>query len=155
MTHHKPPHPSSYRRLLPHWRSTGASYFVTWSLRHRNHPLEPEERSIIFDSLLHFNRQRYTLSAAVVMNDHVHVVVEPYDGYSLASLNHSWKSYSAHKIAGLGFRAGDVWQYESYDWLIRNPRDHWIKIRYVLSNPVRRWPGIEEYRWVWPGLMRG
>jgi hypothetical protein len=86
------------------------------------------------------------------MNDHCHVVARPFEGVTLSTLNHTWKSFSAKLMQRAGLRHGQVWQHESYDWMIRNSMDLWRKIRYVRNNPIRRWPGVLEYPWVWPKL---
>jgi REP element-mobilizing transposase RayT len=65
---------STYQRRLPHWRMSGAVYFVTWRL----HPLQPylkfEEQEVVSSALKHFDGERYELLAYVVMHNHVHVL---------------------------------------------------------------------------------
>ena len=141
-----------YHRKLPHWRIAGASYNVTWRLYDRSVPLLPAERTIVLDALRYFRRKRYDLFACVVMDDHVHTIVRPFEDVELSAITHTWKSYSARELQQQGFRIGQVWQHESYDRIIRSTRDQWEKTCYIQNNPIRRWPELRTYPWVWPPL---
>jgi len=55
------------------------------------------------------------LYAAVVLNDHVHIIINPFE--SLPKIMHSIKSFTAHEINKILERKGKVWQNESYDRL--------------------------------------
>jgi REP element-mobilizing transposase RayT len=125
-----------------------ASYFITWRVRRGAPDLEESERDVVFSALRFFDGQRYALHAAVVMNDHVHVVVTPRPERRLGQLLHSWKSFTAHVLRGN--RPGGVWQDESYDRAIMGNAELVEKIAYVRANPWRRWPERDGYPWVWP-----
>lgn len=143
-----------YRRHLPHWRAEGATYFVTWRL-HRSQPhLEPAERDLVVSVLRHFEDERYSLEAYVIMNDHVHVVVTPRPGIELEEVLHSWKSFSAKRLQREHRRSGAVWQNEYHDRIVRDDAELTRKIRYVQRNPVRRWPECHHYPWVWWRVRR-
>ncbi|MFG0329690.1 MAG: transposase [Phycisphaerales bacterium] len=146
-----------YRRNLPHWRLPSAVYFVTWRL----HPdqtemgwrqagrLLPCERSLLRDTLLYFQHERYLLFAYVVMDDHAHAIVQPFDErWSLSNVIHSWKSYSANVMRREHGREGRVWQDEYFDRVIRNESDYREKLRYIVDNPRKRWPELRTpYEW--------
>src|SRR5712692_5179423 len=51
--------------------------------------------TVVQESLLHFDGERYRLLAWVVMPNHVHLLLEMVHGYSLSSIVHSWKSFTA------------------------------------------------------------
>src|SRR5512143_1138604 len=85
---------TTYHRRLPHWRLDGSIYFVTWRLAFGQPDLNDAERQLVADALLFFNGRRYALIAFVVMNDHVHVLVQPREGESLQDLMRSWKGYT-------------------------------------------------------------
>ena len=87
-----------YRRNLPHWRLDGAVYFVTWRLYPGRDVLCEDERTKIVETLRHFENARYQLFAYVVMDDHVHVVLQPAQEYALEQIVHSWKSFSARRL---------------------------------------------------------
>ncbi|MFO1162677.1 MAG: transposase [Reyranellaceae bacterium] len=58
-------------------------------------PREPAIAQIVEQALLHFDGERYRLLAWCIMPSHVHVVVEPIDGNTLAAVVQSWKSFTA------------------------------------------------------------
>ena len=59
-----------YRRNLPHWRLAGATDFVTWRLAGGQSELSPAERSLVVQSLQHFDQKKYELRAYVVMEEY-------------------------------------------------------------------------------------
>lgn len=137
-----------YRRRLPHWRLDGSIYFVTW----RIHPSQPDlsecERTLTLESLKFFDERRYRLLAYVVMNDHIHLLVQPFPGHSLEKLTHSWKSYIAHEAQAHHHRRGSLWQDESFDRIVRDETEFHEKFHYILNNPTKRWPDLDNYKWV-------
>ncbi len=80
------------------------------------------------------------------MPNHVHVIVQPYPDFDLSDIEHSWKSYTAHKANKLLRRSGEFWQPEPYDHLIRDEEDLERSIEYILSNPKAA--GLQNWRWV-------
>jgi REP-associated tyrosine transposase len=124
-----------YRGCLPHWRPEGAIYFVTWRVHKNQTELTPPERSLVYSAIQHFDGQRYRLFAAVVMNDHVHVLVQPKEGFELQSLVHSWKSFSANRMQKNGTRKGAVWQDEYFDRVVRDEEEFFQKLEYILNKP--------------------
>ena len=137
----------SYRRNLPHLRLDGATYLVTWSLARGKVALSRSERDIVVTTLRHFAGEPYGLHAAVVMDDHVHVLVTPFADQPLHKILHSWKSFTAHILVKLG-RTSPVWTPEYYDTIIRNEAHHRSAMHYIAENPSRRWPGVTGYRWL-------
>lgn len=137
-----------YRRNLPHWRMNGATYFVTWRLRASQPDLTSAERTLVLRSLMHFHGVRYDLLAFVVMNDHVHVVVTPMDGRVLEEILYSWKSYTSHQLKLGSHRASPIWLDESFDRIVRDEDELEQKVNYILGNPWKRWPELQEYEWV-------
>ncbi len=138
-----------YRGKLPHWRMERGTYFVTWRLGQGQADLTPAERGVVAEALRHFHNTRYRLAGYVIMNDHVHVVVEPADGHRLETIVHSWKSFTAHRFARTGSRKSSVWQKEYFDRILRSELEMAEKLQYMVENPWRRWPEIEDYAWMW------
>ena len=138
-----------YRRNLPHWRFEGHVYFVTWRLASAQEFMSAKDRTLVFEAVLFFNRERFTLHAQVVMDDHVHVIVAPEPGHKLETIVHSWKSFSANKLRKSQGRQGNIWQREYFDRIIRNNKEYYEKFSYIINNPVIRWPWLEKYDWVW------
>ena len=75
-----------YKRRLPHWRLSGAVYFITWRLCPTQPELMHDERSVVASALKHFDGSRYELFAYVVMHNHVHVLIEAKDKYPLQDI---------------------------------------------------------------------
>lgn len=138
----------AYRRVLPHWRLEGAAYFVTWRLISGASLLEPAERSIVTRALRFREGATHQLLGFVVMDDHVHVLVEPSEGWSLEKLVHAWKSYTTTCFREQTGRKR-TWQREYFDRIIRDEDELREKMQYILNNPWKRWPELETYAWVW------
>ena len=62
------------RRNLPHWQEPGRVYFITWRCQPGQN-LDPEERSIAMKAIRYWNTIKWTVYAAVVLPDHVHILV--------------------------------------------------------------------------------
>jgi putative transposase len=136
-----------YRRKLPHWRLGGSTYFVTWRLAKSQSALNPEERTLVVNAIQHFVGERYALLAYVVMDDHVHILVEPWEPFSLQKIVHALKSFSANRLQKDFGRIGAIWQREYYDRIVRDEAELEEKAEYILGNPARRWPALEKYQW--------
>jgi len=104
--------------------------------------------TVVESALLHFQGERYALSAWSVMPNHVHVVVTPFPGFTLSKILHSWKSFSAHEINKILSRKGSVWEKESFDHLVRNERAFERFVAYTERNPVVA--GLCESPELWP-----
>ena len=92
---------------------------------------------IVATGLKHFDGQRYRLWAWCIMPNHVHVVFQPSGDFSLSSILHSWKSYTAKQANKVLGRTGAFWQVESYDHLVRNDADFDHAVLRVRQRPVR------------------
>jgi REP element-mobilizing transposase RayT len=145
-----------YRRNLPHLQKDFTPHFITFVTKLR-WTLPPLARDIVLASCCHDHRIRYELYAAVVMPDHVHMILTPLvderrcEMFSLVRIMQAIKGASARAVnQGLG-RHDPVWQEESFDHVLRSSEGLDAKVDYVLQNPVRR--GLvqdwREYRWTW------
>jgi REP element-mobilizing transposase RayT len=152
------------RRNLPHWQFGGSTYFVTF--RTEELDLIPEARNIVLDACRHFDGNRYTLWSAVVMPNHVHLLVQPKEmengkWHSLSAM-HSIKSFTAKKVNDLLKREGSVWQDESLDRIIRDEAEFLEKWNYIRNNPIKNglvdspdeWIGFYEITGKMPGATR-
>jgi REP element-mobilizing transposase RayT len=108
---------------------------------------DPRIAKIVADTILHFHGQRYSLWAWCVMPNHVHVIFSPLGEYTLESILHSWKSYSALEANKVLGRMGRFWQREYFDHLVRNEASLLKIARYVQENPqeagLHNWPWVE------------
>jgi REP element-mobilizing transposase RayT len=139
-----------YRRRLPHWRDDDVIYFVTWRLARGEPELDSSERELVACALKHFDGQRYQLDAYVVMHDHLHALVTPLAASGLKEILHSWKSFTGHRIQRRRRSIGRVWQDEYFDRIVRDEQEFEQKRRYIVHNPWKRWPELDQYPWVWP-----
>jgi REP element-mobilizing transposase RayT len=119
--------------------------------------LPPGAREITLSSCCHDHRRKYELYVAVVMPDHVHLILTPLvdesrrEITSLIDIMRNIKGASARAINQSLGRSGPVWQEESLDHVLRSSEGLDVKVDYVLHNPVRgglvrNW---REYRWAW------
>ena len=87
-----------YRRRLPHLRVDGAIYFVTWRVQSGQPDLSDGERDEVVAAIRAFDGDRHVLHAYVVMNDHVHVILEPLSDFRLEAILHARKSFTANRL---------------------------------------------------------
>lgn len=190
-----------YQRHLPHWRQTGATYFVTFRLAdsipqtqllalrrwranwEREHPEPrseadwehlareitsqteryldegygecllgtPKGLSLISDSLLKFQGTQYFTSCFVVMPNHVHLVIQPFEGFELETILKNAKGYVARQLNHQFGREGTVWAEESYDRIVRDEEHLWRVIQYLGRNPEMAGLNAERYvLWLHP-----
>ena len=93
-------------------------------------------RQIVEDALWHFAGERYHLYAYVVMPNHVHVLFQPTEGWTLSGTVASWKKFTARQINDVLGREGMLWQKESFDTLIRSERHFQDVVRYIKKNDL-------------------
>jgi REP element-mobilizing transposase RayT len=145
-----------YRRRLPHFQNPGTALFVTFCRLIRE-PFSDVARSVILEHCIHDHGKRIDLHVAVVMPDHVHLLLTPLSDekswpYSLPAILKSIKGTSARSANKLLEKTGPVWQEESFDHVLRSDESFEDKLEYIRQNPVRK--GLvarpEDYRWLWP-----
>jgi putative transposase len=148
-------HKYEYRRRLPHYQKAGRAIFVTFRKLIRE-PLAAGARDLVLRHCRHDDGERYALHAAVVMPDHVHLLLTPTcdpEGwpYSLPVILKLIKGVSARSVNILLGSSGPVWQDESLDHVLRSDESFGEKFEYIRQNPVRAGLVIraEDYRWLW------
>ena len=98
---------------------------------------DPACAKIVADALRHFDGHRYELASFVVMPNHVHVLFRPLGAHALPEIVKSWKGFTAREINKRIGKAGNLWQDEYWDRLIRSER-HFLKVvDYIRENPVK------------------
>ena len=110
---------------------------------------DPQIADLVQDALLFFDSERYSVFAWCVMSNHVHIVVRQHEGWPLARVVHSWKSFTANEINRILRRTGAVWHREYFDRFMRNDDELASVIQYVELNPVRAElvERPEDWRW--------
>ena len=110
---------------------------------------------IVRDSLLKFDRERYNLFAWVIMPNHVHTLLRPQPGFSLAQIAHSFNSYTALKANRVLNREGPFWMREPFDRYIRDA-DHFNRtVRYIENNPVKAGLCVRPEDWEFSSAWSG
>jgi REP element-mobilizing transposase RayT len=99
-------------------------------------------------------RKDYDLHSWVVMPNHVHVLITPWNDVS--NVMRRIKGGTAREANRQLHQVGrPFWQHESYDRLVRDGQEFRRIERYILLNPVRAGlaPRPELYRWssAWAG----
>lgn len=165
-----------FKKPTPKLEIPGSTYFITFNTWERLE-LTPPARKLVLDACLFFHQQRYHIYSLVIMPDHVHLLLKPFpkqpisnasilfadskadpknncsspEYWSIGSILHSIKSYSAKQIPSVMNHIGKVWQDGRYDRLIRDRREFDNTWRYIRQNPVKA--GLcntsEEYQFYW------
>lgn len=144
-----------YRRRLPHYQKANRAVFVTFRKLNRD-PLPEPARNLVLQHCMHDQGRRIRLHAAVVMPDHVHLLLTPLcdeEGwpYGLPAILKLIKGTSARSVNQFLGSSGPVWQEESFDHVLRSDESLQQKLDYIRQNPVRA--GLvtkpEDYRWLW------
>ena len=149
-----------WRRHLAHFQLSAGYYFITFSTYHRK-PLLPLQKDCVFNAIRFLDSKKYELFAVVVLNEHVHMIINPIN--ALPKIMHSIKSFSAHQINKISDRKGKVWQDENYDRVIRDEEEFLEKLGYIANNPMKanlsraygdyKWLSIQG--WIGTGNMTG
>ena len=108
----------------------------------------PDIARVVEGALLHFDEQRYHLLAWCIMPNHVHALIETREGFPLAEVLHSWKSFTSHEANRLLQRSGAFWQREYLDRFVRNAEHYENVVAYIEENPVKA--GLAKIKTDWP-----
>jgi REP element-mobilizing transposase RayT len=129
---------------------------------------DPIVATTVQNCLFWFNGQRYSLYCWVIMPNHVHVLFQPINGWTLSKIVASWKKFTARDICDYRRRQGanlsvglanqeigapkkmsPVWQREYWDRCIRDERHFRCTLEYIINNPVKA--GLVSYPedWKW------
>ena len=118
---HQTINPVSFRRRnLPHVQRDYRPHFITFCTKERR-VLPDWARRIVLDCCTHGHDTIYNLYVAVVMPDHVHMILTPLEDRdrmmisSLSEIMKGIKGTAAHAINRRLGRKGPVWLEESFD----------------------------------------
>jgi len=135
------------KRNLPHWELPDSVYFITHKLI--TGKLNDVEILLARNHLIERDNKFYDLYAAVAMNNHAHLILMPFDNYSLSEIMKGIKGVSANRINKLRKSKGSLWKEESFDRIIRDEKEFNEKLEYIFNNPVKA--GITENTWTYIG----
>ena len=104
---------------------------------------------LVQDALLFHDGKRYKLLNWCIMPNHVHVLIEKFEGVTLSGILHSWRSFTSHKANEILGRTGDFWMKDYFDRFIRDESHLNATIRYIENNPVKAGLANEPEDWPW------
>jgi hypothetical protein len=81
---------------------------------------EARHAAHLAEGLLHFQEIRYFVSSWVIMANHCHVVMQPFDGQPLEAILKGLKGTVARQINAAVSGAGALWQQDIYDRIVRD-----------------------------------
>jgi REP element-mobilizing transposase RayT len=119
---------------------------------------EPPIAELVMHSLHFCATQYFQLWAFCIMSNHVHVLLKHnLDAQPMSKILQSHKGFTGQAANKLLGRTGKFWQRETYDHVVRNPKEFDRIVRYILNNPVKaklvkRWEDW-PYSYVHPTLV--
>lgn len=129
---------------------------------------DPAAGELVQNALLHFHGKRYDLHAWCIMPNHVHVLFQVREGWTMSRCVWSWKSFTGRLINQLrpgsaGRRPAEspgsarltetppnpVWHREYFDRYIRDDAHYANAVRYIHQNPVKAGLVANPEDWQW------
>ena len=98
----------------------------------------PAIKKIVEDAFKYHDTKRYDLIEFIVMPNHVHVLIKPFEGESLSRIVRVWKSYTALKANRYLNRKGKFWMNDYFDRYIRNEQHFERVIEYIRNNGKKK-----------------
>jgi len=103
-----------------------------------NSLLDKQVATIIKKAIEKYENELFQIICYCIMPNHVHIVFTILDnGKTLSDIMKLIKGSSAISINKLLDRKGNLWQAESFDRLIREEKELYNIVKYVLLNPVK------------------
>ena len=158
--------------LYREFQQTYFSKFDSLLGKQESGPLWLKQRAIakvVYDSLRFYDTKKYDLICFTIMPNHVHLIFTPLNlstpisssskispakrpYYEVTQIIANLKKYTARECNKILDRAGDFWQHESYDHVVRNEVSLQRSIRYILNNPVKAKLCDTSEEWEWSYL---
>ncbi|MEW9305043.1 transposase [Labrys neptuniae] len=109
---------------------------------------------LVEGALLAFHMQRYRLWSWCIMPNHVHCLFNLKDGWRLADVVKSWKSYTAARANRILGRQGVFWQADYFDRYMRSEDQMALTIDDIERNPVKAGLCTHCTEWRWSSARR-
>lgn len=139
----------NHLKRIPVWLPEDAAviYFVTCCTASRQKLLAtPEAHKAVVGAWHRLNP--WKVGRYVVMPDHVHFFVAPFDrDASLSKCIQAFRSFVTKSLRSFGYPY-PLWQREFFDHLLRSNESYASKWEYVRQNPVRH--GLAQKPEDWP-----
>ena len=108
---------------------------------------------VVLKSLFFNDHILYTLFAACIMSNHVHILIRLLpNAPSLNVILQNHKKFTAVQSNKLLHRSGSFWAEESFDTVIRNNEHFYNTVYYIIKNPVKAGLIKNWYEWKWTYL---
>ena len=153
---------NKWREQVAHWPETTAKIALSKRIERyldvgkANLWLQNSDiAQMVQDNLLYFDAQRYKLCAWVVMPNHVHILIKVEPQWSLSTIIHAWKSYTAKQANRLLNRQGKFWQEDYYDRYIRDLQHYKATINYIEANPIKAKLCLNKEDWLYSSASLG
>ncbi|MES2791748.1 MAG: hypothetical protein V4719_19160 [Planctomycetota bacterium] len=105
----------------------------------------PELASIVSDSLLHFDGDRYRMGDFIVMPNHVHLLAAFATSDQMRTQFDSWLHFTATLINRRSGGQGSFWQQEPFDHLVRSSEQYDFLRKYIADNPRKANLQADQY----------
>ena len=109
---------------------------------------QPDLARLVIDSLWHFDGQRYDIDSAIVMPNHVHLLVQFRSPTTCREQCTSWLHFTAAALNRKLGRKGAFWQSEPFDHLVRSPEQFAYLRRYIAENGLKAKLPATDYLYV-------
>ena len=100
---------------------------------------------LLSSSLTHFHGVRCWTGDFVVMPNHVHLLLCPFDGFPLEKLMQSVKLYCSRRLDDRDQMGGRVFQPDSYDRIVRNREELAAYRKYIEGNGHKAGLSADQY----------
>ncbi len=98
---------------------------------------KPEIREIVKKCMFRFDGERLHIHSAVIMPNHVHALIAPISEHDIVDLLFGMKNASAREVNRMLGKTGQFWMHESYDHIVRSPKQYLHYLCYIAENPKK------------------
>jgi len=109
---------------------------------------------LVSAAITHFDGKRYELNSWVLMPNHAHMLLCPFDEFEMSAIMHSIKSFTATKANRILGLSGRFWSPDYYDRFIRDRRHFLSTVKYIEENPVKAGLCRAPEEWKWSSAYR-
>lgn len=123
----------------PRLLQNGAKYHVSAKINRGEHIFEPDEIKNLFMDIVKRSKKKYNFSLKnfVVMNNHIHFIIEPLKNESLSRIMQWILSVFAMYYNSIHQLKGHVWQGRFWSKIIEDIRQLIDTFNYISENPVK------------------
>ncbi len=128
-----------YREFSDRWHAALDAGYGDCVLR------QPNVATVVANSLLFFDGDRYEMTDFVVMPNHVHLLAAFRHATGMVEQCESWKHFQASQIHRITGKKGRFWQQDGFDHLVRSVEQWEYLRRYIAENGPKAGLSPDEY----------